>query len=154
MQVILMAQSMSCRYKDAFSDQSNSVFLPRKSPSPVQFAAGSWQLIIKVSGFRDRKKNRSAFVYEAVNLQGVRVFFGVNSSLADTPLGFFLKAVVEACLTAKHHGFSHVLLLRLCLVYVKYFPKNKYFSEMLFTGKENIFNCLVAFWKNALENIF
>ena len=28
---------------------------------------------------------------------------------------------------------------RLCLVYVKYFP------EMLFSGKENIFKCLVAF---------
>ena len=27
---------------------------------------------------------------------------------------------------------------------VKYFPENKYFSEMLFSGKENIFKCLVA----------
>ena len=31
---------------------------------------------------------------------------------------------------------------RLCLVHVKYFP------EMLFSGKENIFKCLVAFQKN------
>ena len=42
----------------------------------------------------------------------------------------------------------------LCLVYVKYFPENKYFPEMLFTEKENIFKCLVALWKNVLENIF
>ena len=35
--------------------------------------------------------------------------------------------------------------LRLCLVCVKYFPENKYFPEMLFSGKENIFKCLVVF---------
>ena len=37
--------------------------------------------------------------------------------------------------------------LRLCLVHVKYFPENKYFPEMLFSEKENIFKCLVAFQK-------
>ena len=37
--------------------------------------------------------------------------------------------------------------LRLCLVAVKYFMENKYFPEMLFSGKENIFKCLVAFQK-------
>ena len=36
---------------------------------------------------------------------------------------------------------------RLCLVHVKYFPENKYFPEMLFSGKENIFKCLVVLWK-------
>ena len=40
-----------------------------------------------------------------------------------------------------------LLTLRLCLVPVKYFPENKYFPEMLFSGKENIFKCLVAFQK-------
>ena len=40
---------------------------------------------------------------------------------------------------------SGPVLLRLRLVCVKYFPENKYFSEMLFSGKENIFKCLVVF---------
>ena len=35
--------------------------------------------------------------------------------------------------------------IRLCLVGVKYFPENIYFPEMLFSGKENIFKCLVVF---------
>ena len=116
------------RYKDAFSDQSNSVFLPRESPSPVQSVAGSWQLIIKVTGFRDKKKNRSAFVYEAVNLQGVRVFLGVNSSLAGTTLCFLLEAVVEACLTAKHHGSTRVLLLSDSKGMVKIFNTRRVFD--------------------------
>ena len=45
--------------------------------------------------------------------------------------------------------FAGTSQLRLCLVHVKYFPENIYFSEMLFSGKENIFQCLVTF-----QNIF
>ena len=51
----------------------------------------------------------------------------------------------------------------LCLVPVKYFPENKYFSEMLFSGKKNVFKlfgCLkIRFIENQLwclirSNIF
>ena len=37
------------------------------------------------------------------------------------------------------------LHVRLCLFHVSDFPENTYFPEMLFSGKENIFKCLVAF---------
>ena len=43
--------------------------------------------------------------------------------------------------------YNNDLPLRLCLVRVKVFPENIYFSEMLFSRKENIFMCLVAFQK-------
>ena len=33
------------------------------------------------------------------------------------------------------------------MVHVKVFPENRYFLEMLFSGKENIFMCLAAFQK-------
>ena len=39
---------------------------------------------------------------------------------------------------------TKIMNLGLCLVPVKYFLENKYFPEMLFLGKENIFKCLVA----------
>ena len=42
-------------------------------------------------------------------------------------------------------GFQWTFRLR--LIHVKYFPENKYFLEMLFSGNENIFKCLVAFQK-------
>ena len=42
---------------------------------------------------------------------------------------------------------NYFLALRLCLVAVKRFPENRYFLEMLFSGKENVFMCLVAFQK-------
>ena len=34
---------------------------------------------------------------------------------------------------------------RLCLFHVSDFPENTYFLEILFSEKENIFKCLVAF---------
>ena len=37
--------------------------------------------------------------------------------------------------------------LRLRLVRVKVFPENRYFPKMLFSRKENVFMCLVAFQK-------
>ena len=39
---------------------------------------------------------------------------------------------------------EQILTDMLCLVAVKYFSENKYFLEMLFYRKENIFKCLVA----------
>ena len=44
------------------------------------------------------------------------------------------------------HTFGHKKL-RLRLVHVKVFPENRYFPEMLFFGKENVFMYLVAFQK-------
>ena len=51
-------------------------------------------------------------------------------------------------------GLRLGVILRLCLVPIKYFSENKNFLEMLFSGKENIFECLVALWKLLDENIF
>ncbi|KAL0001440.1 hypothetical protein SO802_015221 [Lithocarpus litseifolius] len=68
MQVILIVQSLSCRYEDAFSEQSNSDSLLRRSATAIRSTERPWKLIIKVAGFRDKKKSRSAYVYEAVNL--------------------------------------------------------------------------------------
>ena len=68
MNIILMVQSLSCRYKDALSEQLISNLPPRKSTIPVQSAAGSWQLIIKVTGLKDKKRNRSAFAFEVIDI--------------------------------------------------------------------------------------
>ena len=39
------------------------------------------------------------------------------------------------------------------MVHVKVFPENRYFPEMLFSGKENVFMCLIAFQK-MFQKIF
>lgn len=101
MQVVLMVQTLSCSYSNAFSDQQNTNLLFSGPEPPFQSMAGSWQLIIKVAGFRNKKKNRRAYVFEAVNMLEVSMFFSVNSSLARIVPRVLLEAVVEACLIAE-----------------------------------------------------
>ena len=79
--------------------------------SEGQSTAGDWQLIIKLAGARSRRPFRNGIAYEALTIQGERVFFGVNSSNARTSIGALLEAVVEAGLAAKDQGFHHVLFL-------------------------------------------
>ena len=45
-------------------------------------------------------------------------------------------------------------VIRLCLVHVKYFPENKYFPEMLFSGKENVFRLFGCLGIHFMENQF
>ena len=43
---------------------------------------------------------------------------------------------------------------RLCLVHVKYFPENKYFSKMLFSENENVFRLFGYLKIRFTENQF
>lgn len=79
----------------------------------------------KVAGFRNKKKKMCAYVYEAVNPQGVGVFFGVNSSLTRTTIGCLLEAVVEASLIATNHDFQRILFLSDSRELVKAFNSRK-----------------------------
>ncbi|KAK9988746.1 hypothetical protein SO802_028985 [Lithocarpus litseifolius] len=51
----------------------------------------------------------SSLFFESV--QGDSVFLAVNSSLVGAASGLLLEAVVDACLTANHHGFHSILFL-------------------------------------------
>jgi len=79
--------------------------------SEGQSAVGDWQLIIKLTGARSNRPFRNGIAYEALTIQGERVFFGVNSSNARTSIGTLLEVVVEDGLAAKDQGFHHVLFL-------------------------------------------
>ncbi|KAF3946252.1 hypothetical protein CMV_027461 [Castanea mollissima] len=99
------------RYKEAFNDQ---YLYDRNSgrPKPVQQPVASpWQIILKVSGARLNRTRRYSFAYEAVNMQGVIVFFGVASSAARSKGGAMFEAMVDAAIRAKHHGFQYILFL-------------------------------------------
>ena len=112
MDVILTGQNLSCRYKEAFSyHNTHTDRFDRSTRTDYQSTAGNWQLIIKVAGTRSRKPYRSGIAYEAITVQGDRVFFGAVSSKARTIGGALLEAVVEAEIAAKNQGFHQVLFL-------------------------------------------
>ena len=111
-EVILTTQTLSCRYKDTLSGYSPSGGRDdRCNRSKRQSAVGDWQLIIKLVGARSRSPYRNGTAYEALTVQGDKVFFGVVSSNAKTSTGALLEAVVEAGLAAKDQGFQHILFL-------------------------------------------
>ena len=111
MDVILTAQALSCRYKEAFNDKSLYKRNSRR-PKPVQQpVAGPWQIILKITGARCNRSKRCSFAYTAVNMQGVHVFFGVASSAAGSKGGAMFEAMVDAAIRAKHHGFQYILFL-------------------------------------------
>ena len=68
------------------------------------------------------------------------------TSFSNSNLLIYLTILL--CLSHCFLVCSYCLHLRLRLVRVKVFPENRYFPEMLFSGKENVFMCLVAFQKN------
>ena len=123
MDVILTAQYLSCRYKETFNEQSTYNRSPRRPNAEHQPTAGQWQLIIKIAGARCKKPKRCSFAYEAVNMLGDNIFFGVDSSVAGSTCRAMLEAMVEACIRARNHGFQKVLFLgdsrRLVLAFIK-----------------------------------
>ena len=72
-----------------------------------QSVAGDWQLIIKLAGARSRRPYRNGTAYEALMVQGDKLFFGAVSSNARTSTG----ALLEAVIAVKDQGFQHVLFL-------------------------------------------
>ena len=65
----------------------------------------------------------------------------------EVSLTFYSAMLFIVCVWAAVISRQTIVLIRLRLVRVKVFPENRYFPEMLFSGKENIFMCLVAFQK-------
>ena len=106
-EVILIAQNFSCRYRDSLSRCSTSADREgRCTSSERQSATGDWQLIIQLAGARSRRPYRNGTAYEALTIQGERVFFGVNSCNARTSIGALLEAMVEAGLAARTKVFT------------------------------------------------
>ncbi|KAL0001429.1 hypothetical protein SO802_015210 [Lithocarpus litseifolius] len=64
-----------------------------------------------LAGARCNRTKRYSFAYEAINMQGVSVFFGVACSIARSKGGAMFEAMVEATIRAKQHGFQYVLFL-------------------------------------------
>lgn len=65
LEVILVAQSLIGKYKDAYGSCSDSSHRISKQNKSAPGAGGPWQLIIKVASARAKKFNRVGFAYEA-----------------------------------------------------------------------------------------
>ena len=76
LEVILMAQSLSCRYRSTFFNSAQDLIAAATTPSMSWIAAnhqqclvGPWDLIIKIAGAMGRRNQRRAFAYNASNIE-------------------------------------------------------------------------------------
>ena len=111
LKVVLTAQNLYCRYKEAYSISYESNRRCFRSGVEHNTAAGHWQLLIKIAGVRNSRCNRSAWAYEAKDMQGVIKLYGVASSNASSTNGAVQEALMEAVITANNYGFNRILLL-------------------------------------------
>ena len=91
MDVILTAQALSYRYKVASNHQSLYNKNLGRPKLMQQSVASPWQNILIITGARCNRTKKCSFAYEAINMQGVSVFFGVASSVARSKGGQCLK---------------------------------------------------------------
>lgn len=111
LEVILIAQFLTCQYLEAFSSCSLSSHIVADQHRPQQRFGGPWQLIIKVVGARKKKARRCGFAYEAKNMQGNIIFQGVSSCGAETIPNAIQEAMVEAAIKARSLGFNQIQFL-------------------------------------------
>ncbi|KAK9991678.1 hypothetical protein SO802_026663 [Lithocarpus litseifolius] len=76
-----------------------------------QSMGGHWDLIIKISGTKERRSGRSGLAYEAITPQGLTIFKGGASCAAAIAVEPTQEALVEAALIAKTFGFVRILFL-------------------------------------------
>ena len=126
MSVILISQSMSCRYKEAFSEQPRHTSQPRRTNTHQYPPSGQWQLIVELAGARSRKPKRWSSAYEAINMQGDSIFHGVTDSASRTTCGAMLDVVVKA----ETHDIIHTFKNYFATVFLVFsFRKNKLYPN-------------------------
>ena len=112
MEVILIAHTFSCRYRDILLNCLNSRSkLARNISTRNQIAARNQHLIIKIAGARSMGQWRYGIADEDLALQGDKVVFGVASSNARSSTGALLEAIVKVGLATKNQGFQRVQFL-------------------------------------------
>ena len=111
MEVTLTAQSLTCRYIEAYSDCSSPSYDSTNHVRLPNILGKPWNLIIKVVGARMKRLNRSCFAYEAKNLQGNVILQGVSSCTGKTIPLIIQEAMLEAAIQARELGCYNLLFL-------------------------------------------
>ena len=127
-----MAQSLSCKYRSTFSNSAQDLSAATTAPSVSrttadhqQCPAGPWDLIIKIASAKGWRNQRRAFAYNASNIEGVCVFSYAASTLVKSSKGAVFEVVVATGVTAKGHGFDHLLFLTNSRNVAQVFKKEK-----------------------------
>ena len=103
-EVILISQSLMCRYQTAFSQRQNT--RPSEKQTLQRIPHQNWQILIKVAASRNRKTKRFGFAFEATSMAGVTIFRGAANNGRQSIYMVTQEAMVEAIFKAKRSWFQ------------------------------------------------
>ncbi|XP_030966604.1 uncharacterized protein LOC115987239 [Quercus lobata] len=120
-----ISSTLDRRYHEIFNEV-DSLGTQRHQQNTDQIPiGGQWQLIIKLAGAKRKRAKRSAYAYEARNLQGEVVFCGIRSCATGSIVGAVQEAIVEAAVKAKNLGYQQILMLSNCKKLVQVVDKKR-----------------------------
>ena len=111
LEVIVTAQSLVCRYKEAFSCCSTPFHRSPAQNKVDHIPTETWQLTVKVVGARLKKLNKSGYAYEAKTTQGDTILQLISSYTGQTVPVIIQEAMLEATIKARDLGYKYVLFL-------------------------------------------
>ena len=109
MEVILTAQSLVCRYQEAFQNKQSQH--PSPNHSPRMSIKPGWQVIIKGAAWRNRKTKRSGWAYEVKATDGSVLVKAGERNGSKSAYQSTQEALMEAIFKTKELGFSKMLIL-------------------------------------------
>ena len=110
MEVVLMSQSLICRYREAFQSQQGQRQRYKPKPS-ISILTQSWQVLIKVAVARNRRTKRCGFAFEARRMDGALLFRGGASCGKPTLHLVAQEALVEALIKATAMDFHRTVVV-------------------------------------------
>ncbi|KAL0007790.1 hypothetical protein SO802_009292 [Lithocarpus litseifolius] len=110
MEVVLMSQSLTCRYREAFRSQQSQ--RQRNKPKPsISILTQSWQVLIKEAAARNRRTKRCGFAFEARRMDGATLLRGGASCGKPTQRLAAQEALVEALIKATTMDFHRTIVV-------------------------------------------
>ena len=109
--VILISQSLICRYQKAFNHHQMQENRPSAKQTMQRIPHQNWQLLIKVAASKNRRTRRYGFALEATTMDGVTIFRGAANSGRQSIYMATQEAMVEAIFKAKDLGLGKILIL-------------------------------------------
>ena len=110
LEVILIVQSIICRYKEAFSNCAVTSHRSTDQKRCDQKIRGLWQLIIKIVGVKQKRLNRAGIAYKANSMNEDTIMQRVSSYTVPV-LVTIQEAMLEASIKARNLGYTHFLFL-------------------------------------------
>ncbi|XP_075645730.1 uncharacterized protein LOC142616855 [Castanea sativa] len=109
-EVILTAQTLTCKYRDAFQAEQKQQHSDTQH-FQQRLTNQGWQIVIKVPTYRNRKTRRCGYAFEVKTVEGAVILRGGESKGKNSLHLTIREAVGDAIIKAKELSYTKMLIL-------------------------------------------